>query len=139
MAFIWKLATWVLSFASSGTVGRVLETLDKRTDAQTERERMAAEVTKESIRAEVEAQKAGRDLLIAEQGRWYTAIIRPLFALPFIVYIWKLVVWDKVLGWGVTDPLSAQLGEIMMTVIGVYFGGRTVEKVASTLSARWGR
>ncbi|WP_371346449.1 hypothetical protein [Ancylobacter sp. IITR112] len=139
MGLIWKIVTWALSFASSGTVGRVLETLDKRTDAQTERERMAAEVTKESIRAEVEAQKAGRDLLIAEQGRWYTAIIRPLFALPFIVYVWKLVVWDKVFGWGVTDPLSAQLSDIMLTVIGVYFGGRTVEKVASTLSARWGR
>lgn len=139
MALVWKLLTWALSFASSGTVGRVLDTLDKKTDAQTERERTHAEVTKEVIRAEVEAQKAGRDILIAEQGRWYTAIIRPLFALPFVIYIWKLVVWDKVLSLGVTDPLSAQLSDIMLTVIGAFFIGRTTEKVVDRIMSGRGR
>jgi len=139
MGLIWKIVTWALSFASSGTVGRVLDTLDKRADAQTERERVAAEVTREAIRAEVEAQRAGRDVLIAEQGRWYTAIIRPLLALPVIIFFWKVIVWDKVFGWGTTDPLTGAAAEWAGAIVTTYVGGRTVEKVASTLSARWGR
>ena len=45
-------------------------------------------------------------MLIAEQGRWYTAIIRPLLALPVIIYLWKVIVWDNVLGLGSTDPIA---------------------------------
>ena len=37
---------------------------------------------------------------IAEQSRWYTAIILPLLAFPIIIYFWKVIVWDKVLGSG---------------------------------------
>ena len=39
-------------------------------------------------------------VVIAEQGRWYTALPRPLFAFAFIIYVWKVVVWDQVLGLG---------------------------------------
>lgn len=136
---LFKLGAWLLSFVSSGTVGRVLDTIDKRADARTESERLRTEVTKEAIRAEVEAQKTGRDILIAEQGRWYTAIVRPLLALPVIIFFWKVIVWDKVLGWGVTDPLTGAAAEWAGAIVTTYVGGRTVEKVASTLSSRWGR
>lgn len=136
---LFKLGAWLLSFVSSGTVGRMLDTSDKRADARTESERLRTEVTKEAIRAEVEAQKAGRDILIAEQGRWYTAIIRPLLALPVIIFFWKVIVWDKVLGWGSTEPLTGAAAEWAGAIVTTYVGGRTVEKAASTLSARWGR
>ena len=53
--------------------------------------------------AEIEARKSANAIIIAEQGRWYTAIIRPLLALPVIIYLWKVIVWDKVLGLGSTD------------------------------------
>lgn len=139
MGMLFKLGAWLLSFLSSGTVGRILDTLDKKTDAQTEKERMRTDITKEAIRAEVEVQKAGRDLLIAEQGRWYTAIIRPLLALPVIIFFWKVIVWDKVLGWGVTDPLTGAAAEWAGAIVTTYVGGRTVEKVASTITSRWGR
>ena len=32
-------------------------------------------------------------------------MIRPLLALPVIIYLWKVIVWDKVLAWGTTDPI----------------------------------
>ena len=57
--------------------------------------------------------------------RW----IRVLFAVPFIVYIWKLVIWDKVLGLGVTDDLSDNLWYIMMTVLMGYFIDAGIKKV----------
>jgi hypothetical protein len=37
-------------------------------------------------------------------------MIRPLLALPVIVYLWKVIVWDKVLGWGTTDAIAGNDG-----------------------------
>jgi hypothetical protein len=36
-------------------------------------------------------------VILAEQGRRYTAIIRSLLALPIIIFLRKVIVWDKVL------------------------------------------
>jgi hypothetical protein len=65
--------------------------------------------------------KARRDVLLAEATSPINTWIRVLFALPFTIYLWKLIVWDKVLGWGATDGLSSTLDGIMWTVIGFYF------------------
>jgi hypothetical protein len=89
--------------------------------AQTDQEKLAAE---QRI-AELQAQQS---ILIAEQGNWATRWIRPAFALPFVIYNAKVVVWDKVLGLGVTDPLSADFAQMQMIMIGAYFLGRSIEK-----------
>ena len=75
--------------------------------------------------ARLEAQQA---VIIAEQGRWLTAWVRPLIALPFVLYLWKLILWDKVLGWGSTDDLSPNLWNMMTVIIGAYFLTRPFEK-----------
>jgi hypothetical protein len=109
------------------------------------RARLTAENTSEKIAADLAARELGvaereRELavktVIAEQGHWYTALPRPLFAGAFIIYVWKVVVWDKVLGWGVTDPLSGDVAQWAMIVLTAYFGGRTLEKVAKTLARK---
>jgi hypothetical protein len=41
-------------------------------------------------------------VLIAEQGRWWTSLPRALFAYCVVIYFGKVLVWDKVLGWGST-------------------------------------
>jgi hypothetical protein len=74
--------------------------------------------------------------VIVEQARWYTALPRPLFAYAFIIYVWKVVVWDKVLGLGVTDVLSGDVAQWAMVVLTAYFGGRSIEKVAHILARK---
>lgn len=69
-----------------------------------------------------------RDLLIEETKHAATRRIRPMFALPFIIYNLKIVVWDATLGWGVSDPISEAMWWVEMTIIGFYFLGRPVEK-----------
>lgn len=71
---------------------------------------------------------ARKDILLAEQGHWSTRMIRPLFAIPFVIYINKLVLWDKVLGWGVTDPLGSDLTQIMLLIIAAYFVDTAVQR-----------
>ncbi|MFZ0353162.1 MAG: hypothetical protein WAM12_05775 [Pseudolabrys sp.] len=77
-----------------------------------------------------------KEVLVAEQGRWYTALPRPLFASAFIIYVWKVVVWDKVLGLGTTDALSGEVSQWAVTVLTAYFGGRSLEKVARILAKK---
>jgi hypothetical protein len=47
-----------------------------------------------------------------------------------------VVVFDKVLGWGTTDPLSGDVSQWAMIVLTAYFGGRSLEKVARILGRK---
>lgn len=94
------------------------------TDAQ------AADLAAKEIAGEVANRQTEASILRQEEGRWYASLPRPLFALIFVIYIGKCVVWDKVLGLGSTDPLGPELSAIEMIIISGYFGGRTIEKVA---------
>lgn len=95
---------------------------------------LAKELSLEQREAELNAQ-----VVVAEQGHWYTAMVRPLFAMPFIIFLWKVIVWDKVLAqWthGSTDNLSPDLWQWGGIVLTAYFAGRSLEKVAAKLVNR---
>jgi len=74
--------------------------------------------------------------VIVEQGRWYTALPRPLFAFAFVNYVWKVVVWDRVVGLGSTAALTGDVAQWAMIVLTAYFGGRSLEKVARILGRK---
>ena len=117
----------MLSFLLSlvNPIGRIAESIAeaklKSLDAATEQERFRAEI----LLSQLEARQA---VLIAEQGSKLTRWVRPAFALPFIIYNFKVVVWDKVLGLGVTDDLSNSYWQLQMVVFGAYFLTRGFEK-----------
>ena len=114
----------------------MIESYKAKLDAANTHDRIAADLAAKDIEAEISARKEASATIIAEQGRWYTAIIRPLLALPIIIYFWKVIVWDKVLGLGATDPLTGMVSDWAGTIVTAYVGGRTVEKVARTLGGR---
>lgn len=114
-------------------VNGLLTAYRAKLDAAQSSERISADLAAKEIEADIAARADAKAIILAEQGAWYTACIRPLFALPFVIYNGKLVIWDKVLGWGSTDPLSSELFQIEMIVIGAYFLGRSAEKVARTI------
>ena len=99
-------------------------------------ERIAADLAARELAVEQREREVASQVVIAEQGRWYTALPRPLFAFAFIIYVWKVVVFDKVLGWGTTDPLSGDISQWAMIVLTAYFGGRSLEKVARILGRK---
>ena len=104
--------------------------------AENTSEKIAADLASRELAVEQRERELSTQVLIAEQGRWYTALPRPLFAFAFIVYVWKVVVWDIVLGLGSTPPLSGQIAQWAMIVLTAYFGGRSLEKVARILARR---
>lgn len=111
------LAT-ILAFLAKIGIGTIATKIAAAKEAQakalTDQQKIAAD-------ERVKALEARRDVMAAEAGAPINAFIRAGFALPFVIYNAKLILWDKVLGWGVTDPLSDQLFQIELAAIGFYF------------------
>lgn len=121
---------WLIQLLTTPILGALVDAYKARLAAGNTQDAQAVELAKAEIEAEIASRASARDIIIAEQGRWYTAIVRPLLVLPFALYVWKVVIWDVVLGWGTTDAIRGDIASLMMVVIGSYFGGRTIEKVA---------
>lgn len=124
---IWK---WLAELIGGPIIQGLVNGYKAKLDAGNTSERIAADLAARELAVEQRERELASQIVIAEQGRWYTALPRPLFAGAFVIYIWKVVVWDKVLGLGVTDGLSPELSQWAMLILTAYFGGRTLEKVA---------
>jgi hypothetical protein len=98
--------------------------------------KIAADLAARELQVDQRERELAAQIVSAEQGKWYTALPRPLFAYAFVIYAWKVVVIDKVLGLGTTDPLSGDIGQWATIVLTAYFGGRSLEKVARGLGKK---
>lgn len=116
-----KILSWLTGGAIQAIGSELNQAYANKLKAETDSEKLDVE----KRIATLEAQKS---VLLAEQGNWVTRWIRPAFALPFVVYNFKIIVWDKVLGLGTTDPLSTEFWQLQMIVFGAYFLTRPFEK-----------
>ena len=122
--------TWLASFLSGPLLSKAVEAYKAKLDRENTKDHLAVDLAAKEIEAEIDARKHASAIVIAEQGRWYTAIIRPALAFPIVIYLWKVVVYDKVLGFGATDPIEGQVADWVGTILTAYVGGRSIEKVA---------
>ncbi len=114
MAILGTILSWIGGGGLSGIAGELRQAYKDRLTAANDEARIDADLRIK----ELEAQRA---VIVAAQQDNVERWVRVGFALPFIVYNAKLLIWDKVLALGVTDPLSAELMRIQMTVLGGYF------------------
>lgn len=80
---------------------------------------VAKEVAVEAIRANAQVQTKW----------WFVALVPVIWAVPFIAFDTKIVVWDKMLGWGVTDPLDPNMWYVHMTIVGGFFAHAIADKI----------
>lgn len=52
------------------------------------------------------------------------------FATPLVITIWKVYIWDAMLGWGSTDPVKGQIADWGNTIIWFLFGSPTAMGIA---------
>lgn len=98
--------------AFTGDVAKALaDAYRARETAKTDAERLAAEERIDRL----------RQVAAVQTGSRIDAIVRALIAGPIILFLWKVIAWDKVAGWGRTDDLSENLWLVVMIVIGFYF------------------
>jgi hypothetical protein len=92
------------------------------TQATTDKERIEQE-------ERVKALEAWRAVLEREADSKVNQIIRALLAVPVVVFLWKVIIWDKVLKLGATDDLSENLWYVTMMVLGFYYVHWTVGRL----------
>ena len=121
-------------------IGGLLTAQKQKLDAVGSHEAVAADLAKKAFDLDMKEAEVNAATVVAEQGNIITRSIRPLLALPVIILVWKLLVWDKALGqWtsGHTDALSDQIWWYCTTVTIAYMGGRSIESVAAKISGIW--
>lgn len=119
---------------SGPIIGGMVDGYKAKLAAGNTTERIAADLAGRELAVQQRERELQTQLLIVEQGHWATRWVRPVWSLPFVLFTFKVVVWDKMLGWGVTDPLDEKMWGVFMIMVAAYFGGRSAEKVATTIA-----
>lgn len=127
---------WLGNFLGGPFAKAAVDAYRAKLTAENTSEKIAADLAARELAVEQREAELSEQVVIAEQGKWYTALPRPLFAFAFVIYVWKAVVWDRVLGLGSTAPLSGDIAQWAMIVLTAYFGGRSLEKVARILGRK---
>jgi hypothetical protein len=127
------LIGFVLKLASSGLLDKTLAALQAQADTVTERDRIDASVAIEHIKAELGRRQAQRDVLVAEQGRLVTSLMRPAFAYPLAVY-YAAVILDSLarFHWNVA-ALPPPIGDWSGWIISAIFLSESGERIARTV------
>jgi hypothetical protein len=101
------------------------EAYEAKQKAVTDKEKIAAD-------ERISILEARRSIVLASTtdpvGKW----VRAMFALPFIIYLDKLLIWDKVLGFGRTDNITPDLWNIFAIILGGFF----LDSAGKTLKGR---
>jgi hypothetical protein len=90
--------------------------------------KIAADLAASEIAAQTAEMQAITQYRIAELGRWYEP--DKLIGFCVAVYFAKLLIFDKVLGLGSTDPLAGFAATTSNLVVSFYFAKRGFENVA---------
>jgi hypothetical protein len=99
----------------SRIAGKIADVRIERAKAETDREKIAADERIKSL-------EARRDVMAAEAPfTRLNVLMRGFIAIGPALYLNKIFIWDKVLGWGRTDPLDTNLWSVVIAVISFYF------------------
>jgi len=130
MVIFTTLLAWLGNLLGGPFARAAVDAYRAKLTAENASQKVAADLAARELAVEAREQELRVALLVAEQGNWVTRWVRPVWAAPFVIYTWKVVIYDKVLALGTTDPLGGLVATLAVTIAGAYFGGRTLENVA---------
>jgi hypothetical protein len=120
--------SWLASFLSGPIIKGVLDGYKAKLAAGNTTERIAADLAGRELAVQQREVEASTQLRIAQIGRWYEP--EKLMGYAVAIYFGKLLIWDKVLALGVTDPLAGWASTTANLIVGFYFAKRGIENVA---------
>ena len=126
-----KLLAKLFGGAGGGIVDKISGVVDKFVRTKDEKAEFEKQMTEILIEAEAAMQKnvTERWKSDLEHGNWLTRSVRPLVLIFLIVATVLMVFIDSgSINFNVEDKWTDLLQLVLMTTIGAYFGGRSVEK-----------
>jgi hypothetical protein len=118
----------IISFLGGPVVKGLVDAYNAKLKAGNVDNKIAADLAASEIAAQVSETTAISQYRIAEIGHWYEP--DKLMGYCVAIYFSKLLVWDKVLGLGTTDPLAGFSAMTSNFVVSFYFAKRGFENVA---------
>lgn len=122
---------WILSAlgAITGLLGPISNIIGKLYDLNIAKIKATEDITVTGIQAEIDATHDKAMVLTAEMGSRLAAIItsfiQTLLALPVAIFLWKVIIWDKVIGswpdYSTELANSSMLWWVIISVVGFYF------------------
>jgi hypothetical protein len=118
----------IISFLGGPVIKGLVDAYNAKLKAGNADNKIAADLAASEIAAQVSETTAISQYRIAEIGHWYEP--DKLMGYCVAIYFSKLLVWDKVLGLGTTDPLAGFSAVTSNLVVSFYFAKRGFENVA---------
>jgi len=121
----------ILSFLGGPVIKGLIDAYNAQLKAGNADHKIAADLAAAEIAAQTSETNAALQYRLAEIGHWHEP--DKLMAYCVAGYFGKLLVWDKVLGLGVTDPLAGFAAVTANLVVSFYFAKRGFENVVRIL------
>ena len=118
----------ILSFLGGPVIKGLIDAYTAKLKAGNVDAKVATNLAATEIAAQVSESNSILKYRTAEIGHWYEP--DKLMGYFVAVYFGKLLVWDKVLGLGTTDPLSGFASVTSNLIVSFYFAKRGFENVA---------
>lgn len=130
--------SWLGSFLTGPLLGKALDAYKAKLAAGNTEDGIAADLAAKELVLQQREAELQTQYRIAEIGHWYEP--DKLMGYAVALYFGKLLVWDKVFGFGFTDGLGTNAdpnGGFAATTANIivmfYFGKRGIENVARIL------
>jgi len=121
----------IISFLGGPVVKALIDAYSAKLKAENVDAKIAADLAGNEIASQTAETRALMQYRIAELGHWYEP--DKLIGYCVTIYFAKLLVWDKVLGFGTTDALAGFAAITANLVVSFYFAKRGFENVARIL------
>lgn len=118
----------IIGFLGGPVIKGLIDAYNAKLRAANVDNRIAADLAAGEIAAQTAETQAITQYRIASLGYWYEP--EKIMGYTVAFYFAKLLIYDKCLGWGTTDPLIGWSGTVATAVVSFYFGKRTFENVA---------
>lgn len=118
----------ILSFLGGPVIKGLIEAYQAKLKAGNVESKIAADLAATEIAAQTAETHAVMQYRVAEIGRWYEP--DKLMGYSVALYFGKLLVWDKVIGLGTTDPLAGFASVTANLIVSFYFAKRSFENIA---------
>ena len=118
----------ILGFLGGPVIKGLIDAYQAKLKAGNTSEKIASDLAAGEIAAQVQETNAIMQYRIAEIGHWWEP--DKLMGYFVALYFGKLLVWDKVMGLGVTDPLGGFAETTSNLVVSFYFAKRGFENIA---------
>jgi len=118
----------ILSFLGGPVIKGLIDAYQAKLKAGNVDSKIASDLAATEIAAQTAETAQITQYRIAELGYWYEP--DKLMGYTVAIYFGKLLIWDKVLGLGSTDPLAGFAATTATTIVAFYFVKRGFENVA---------